>query len=106
MQSLRQCLHMLLWLDEFEPLDPARCWSECVRRDSRAMTGDHRVKWRHPLKHLRGNAPVRMPASWAREAERRLAGVGLDDFREQIQVWFSPFRSGDALLCHSLAATC
>jgi hypothetical protein len=81
MQSLRQCLHMLLWLDEFEPLDPARCWSECVRRDSRAMTGDHRVKW-------------------------RLAGVGLDDFREQIQVWFSPFRSGDALLCHSLAATC
>jgi hypothetical protein len=57
MQSLRQCLHMLLWLDEWEPLDPARCWSECIRRDFRAMSGERRVKWRALLKHLRGNAP-------------------------------------------------
>ncbi|HYM11721.1 MAG TPA: hypothetical protein VEU62_13380 [Bryobacterales bacterium] len=97
MQSLRQCLHMLLWLDEWEPLDPARCWSECIRRDFRAMTGDRRVKWRALLKHLRGNAPVRMPAGWARQAEPLLAAVGLDDFREQIHLWFAPFRSGEAL---------
>ena len=46
MQSLRQQLHMLLWLDEWEPLDPARCWSECIRRDFRAFSGDIQVKWR------------------------------------------------------------
>src|SRR5262245_52547459 len=97
MQSLRQQLHMLLWLDEWEPLDPARCWSECVRRDFRAMTGDRRVKWRTLLKHLRGNAPTRMPASWAREGEARLADVGLDDFRQQFSIWCAPFRSGEPL---------
>ena len=84
MQSLRQCLHMLLWLDEWEPLDPERCWSECIRRDFRALTGDRRLKWRRLLKHLRGNAPVRMPAGWARQAETLLDAVGLDDFREHI----------------------
>ena len=44
MQSLRQQLHMLLWLDEWEPLNPARCWSECIRRDLRSFDGEHRVK--------------------------------------------------------------
>ena len=68
MQSLRQQLHMLRWLDEWEPLDPARCWSECVRRDFRSFSGDRRTAWRALLKHLRGNAPVRMPAGWARQA--------------------------------------
>jgi hypothetical protein len=97
MQSLRQQLHMLLWLDEWEPLDPARCWSECVRRDFRAFSGERRIKWRALLKHLRGNAPVRMPTGWAREAEQLLAAVGLDDFDEQIHIWFAPFRSGEAL---------
>ena len=97
MQSLRQQLHMLLWMDEWEPLDPARCWSECVRRDFRAMEGERRVKWRKLLKHLRGNAPVRMPAGWARDAEPLLAAVGLEDFREHVHVWFAPFRSGEAL---------
>src|SRR5258705_10045312 len=84
MQSLRQQLHLLLWLDEWEPLDPARCWSDCVRRDFRAFSGERRMRWRALLKHLRGNAPVRMPAGWSREAEPLLTGVGLDDFREQL----------------------
>jgi len=97
MQSLRQQLHMLLWLDEWEPLDPARCWSECVRRDFRAFSGERQAKWRALLKHLRGNAPVRMPAGWAREAGPLLAAVGIEDFREQIHVWFAPFRSGQPL---------
>ena len=97
MQSLRQCLHMLLWLDEWEPLDPERCWSECIRRDFRALAGDRRLKWRRLLKHLRGNAPVRMPAGWARQAETLLDAVGLDDFREHIELWFAPFRSGEPL---------
>ena len=97
MQSLRQQLHMLLWLDEWEPLDPARCWSECVRRDFRAFPAEQRSVWRLLLKHLRGNAPVRMPAGWARQAESMLRAVGLDDFREYIHIWFAPFRSGEAL---------
>jgi len=97
MQSLRQQLHMLLWLDEWEPLDPARCWSECVRRDFRGFSGERRTRWRALLKHLRGNAPVRMPGGWARPAESLLAAVGLEDFREQIHIWFAPFRSGTPL---------
>jgi hypothetical protein len=97
MQSLRHCLHMLLWMDEWEPLDPARCWSECIRRDFRAMTGERRLKWRALLKHLRGNAPVRMPEGWARAAEPLLNDVGQEDFRECIGMWFAPFRSGEPL---------
>ena len=97
MQSLRQTLHMLLWMDEWEPLDPARCWSECVRRDFREMSGNRRVKWRALLKHLRGNAPVRMPKGWAREAEPLLAAVGLEDFQDRIAAWFAPFRSGQPM---------
>ena len=97
MQSLRQQLHMLLWMDEWDPLDPARCWSECVRRDFREMTGERRVKWRAMLKHLRGNAPVRMPKGWARDAEPLLAAVGRNDFQEKLAAWFAPFRSGQPL---------
>jgi hypothetical protein len=97
MQSLRQQLHLLLWLDEWEPLDPARCWSECVRRDFRTMTGERRVRWRALLKHIRGNAPVRMPSSWARDAAAHLEAVGADDFRSCIQDWFAPFQSGERL---------
>ena len=97
MLTIRQSLHVLTWLDEWEPLDPARCWSECIRRDFRAMTGERRAKWRRLLTHIRGNAPVRMPASWAREAEDRLATVGLEDFRDQMAIWFAPFRSEQPL---------
>ncbi len=97
MQSLRQRLHVLLWLDEWEPLDPSRCWSECVRRDLRAMTGERRARWRRLLKHIRGNLPPRMPAGWAREAELRLAEVGLEDFCGRLSAWFAPFRSGERL---------
>ena len=94
MQSLRQQLHMLLWMDEWEPLDPARCWSECVRRDFREMTGERRSVWRALLKHLRGNAPVRMPKGWAQDAHHLLSAVGVDDFQDRVAAWFAPFRSG------------
>ena len=97
MQSLRQTLHMLLWMDEWDPSDPMRCWSECIRRDFRQMEGARRAKWRALLKHLRGNAPVRMPKGWARDAQVLLDGVGLEDFHERIASWFAPFRSGQAL---------
>ena len=97
MQSLRQRLYTLLWMDEWEPLDPSKCWSEAIRRDFRSMTGERREHWRRLLKHIRGNAPQRMPDSWAREAEQRLAAVGVDDFCEQLSLWFAPFRSGQPL---------
>ena len=97
MQSIRQTLHVVLWLDEWEPLDPARCWSEIVRRDFRAMVGVRRAAWRRLLKQIRGNAPTRMPAGWVRDAEARLNEVGVADFREQLCVWFAPFCSGQPL---------
>jgi len=97
MQSLRQRLHTLLFMDEWEALNPARCWSECIRRDFRQMSGDRRQKWRAVLKHLRGNAPVRMPKSWANEAGPLLAAVGVEDFLGRVEEWFAPFQSGQPL---------
>ena len=97
MQSLRQRLHMLLWMDEWDELNPAHCWSESIRRDFRAMSPERKQKWRPLLKHLKGNAPVHMPAGWAREAEIYLQAVGVDDFVAQLQLWFAPFRSGHPL---------
>jgi hypothetical protein len=97
MQSLRQRLHTLLFMDEWEPLKPSKCWSEAIRRDFRAMTGERKEHWRSLLKHIRGNAPKRMPDAWAKEAAERLAVVGIDDFNQQLAVWFAPFRSGEAL---------
>jgi hypothetical protein len=97
MQSLRQRLHTLLWMDEWEPLNPTRCWSETIRRDYRAMKGEQRAKWRRLLKHIRGNAPQNMPPSWAKEAEARLAAVGEKEFGDNLAIWFAPFRSGEPL---------
>jgi hypothetical protein len=97
MQSLRQRLHTLLFMDEWEPLNPSKCWSESIRRDFRAMEGERKKHWRRLLKHIRGNAPKRMPPAWAREASERLAAVGIDDFNQQLEQWFAPFRSGEPL---------
>ena len=97
MQSLRQRLYTLLFMDEWDPLKPSKCWSESIRRDFRAMAGERKAKWRRLLKHIRGNAPKRMPRSWAREAAERLAAVGIEDFNQQLAVWFAPFRSGEPL---------
>src|SRR5262249_2716111 len=63
------------------------------RRDFRAMTGDRRARWRALFKQIRGNAPVRMPASWARDAKGLLTAVTLDDFRDMVTQWFAPFRT-------------
>ena len=97
MQSLRQRLHTLLFMDEWDPLNPSKCWSESIRRDFRAMEGERKTDWRRLLKHIRGNAPKRMPPAWAQEASQRLAAVGIDDFNQQLAVWFAPFRSGEPL---------
>ena len=97
MQSLRQRLYTLLFMDEWEPLNPLKCWSESIRRDFRMMKDERRARWRKLLKHIRGNAPQIVPPSWKNEAERRLAEVGVADFSEQLEVWFAPFRSGESL---------
>jgi len=96
-QALRQRLYTLLWMDEWDPLNLSQCWSESIRRDFRAMEGERKAKWRRLLKHIRGNAPKNMPASWMREAAERLAAVGIDDFNQQLALWFAPFRSGEKL---------
>jgi len=96
MQSLRQRLHTLLFMDEWEPLKPSKCWSESVRRDFRAMKGKRKEDWRRLLKHIRGNAKG-LPDSWAEEASERLEAVGIEDFKQQLARWFAPFRSGEPL---------
>jgi len=97
LQSIRQRLYTLLFMDEWDPLQPAKCWSECIRRDFRAMKGKRKAHWRGLLKHIRGNVHNPMGSAWAEEASELLAAVGIDDFNKQLAVWFAPFRSGEAL---------
>ena len=97
MQSIRQRVHTLLFMDEWEPLKPSKCWSESIRSDFRGLKGERKAHWRRLLKHIRGNVPKRMPPAWAREASERLAAVGIDDFNQQLALWFAPFRSGEPL---------
>ena len=96
MQSLRQRLYTLLFMDEWDQLKPSKCWSECVRKDFRAMRGKRKEHWRRLLKHIRGNAKG-LPDSWAEEAVERLEAVGLEDFKQQLAQWFAPFRSEEPL---------
>ena len=88
-----QRLNMLLWHDEWDALDPESCWSERVRRDYRAMTGEHRARWRALLHHIRGDAGSKPAKPWMKEAQKRLAAVGVEDFRAMIRGWFEAFRA-------------
>jgi hypothetical protein len=92
-----QQLNMLLWHDEWDELDLAACWSERVRRDYRAMTGDRRARWQALLHHIRGDAGSKPAKPWAKEAGKRLAAVGIEDFRAMIHGWFDAFRSPEPL---------
>jgi hypothetical protein len=85
-----QHVHMLLWHDETDPLDPSHCWSDLVRRDFRAMTGTRRENWKALLRHIKGNAPAKPAKGWIKEAEARLAKVGRDDFHDCFCSWFAP----------------
>jgi hypothetical protein len=94
-QSALQQVHMLLWHDESDPLDPSRCWSDRVRGKLRAMSGARQASWKALLRHTRGNAPAKPAKAWLKEAEQRLARVGLDDFRERFCCWLAPFGSAE-----------
>ena len=60
-QVASQHVHMLLWHDENDALDPSRCWSEAIRGDVRNMTGARRAHWKALLRHIKGNAPAKPP---------------------------------------------
>src|SRR5262249_44779755 len=96
-QSQLQLLDMLLWHDETDALDPAACWSERVRHDFRAMTGERKTHWRALLRHIRGDAGSKPPKPWMKEAQGRLAAVGADDFQATISAWFTSFREPEPL---------
>ena len=88
-------VHMLLWHDENEPLDPSRCWSEVVRRDLRAMRGAQQAHWKALLRHIKGNAPAKPATGWITDAEKRLARVTHQDFIDRLGVWLAPLRGGE-----------
>jgi hypothetical protein len=96
-QSELQLLDMLLWHDEMEPLELAACWSERVRRDRRAMSGERRQRWQALLRHIRGDAGSKPPKPWIKEAQARLAAVGAEDFRATLARWFACFREPEPL---------
>jgi len=90
-----QHVHLLLWHDESDPLDPSRCWGEAVRRDLRAMRGARRTYWTALFRHIKGNAPAKPAKSWLKEADKRLAAVGREDFRDRFGAWLAPLRSDE-----------
>src|SRR5215472_9433148 len=94
-QSAVQQVHMMLWHDEGDALDPARCWSNLVRADLRAMTGARKSAWKALFRHIKGNAPAKPSPSWRKEAEKHLAEVGADEFRERFTAWLAPFERGE-----------
>lgn len=96
-QNDLQLLDMLLWHDEWDQIDLAACWSQRVRRDYRAMFGERRQHWVSLLRHIRGDAGSKPPKAWVREAQGRLAVVGIEDFRATIGDWFGCFRCAEPL---------
>jgi hypothetical protein len=88
-------VHMLLWQDESDPLDTARCWSDSVRGDFRAMTGERKARWKALFRHIKGNAPAKPAKGWLKDAEPRLAAVGSEDFRACMHAWLAPFRAAE-----------
>ena len=59
-QVAAQHVHMLLWHDENDALDPSRCWSEAVRGDCE-HDRDRRADWKSLFRHIKGNAPAKPP---------------------------------------------
>jgi hypothetical protein len=96
-QNDLQLLDMLLWHDEWDEIDPAACWSERVRCDYRAMSGDRRRRWMALLRHIRGDAGSKPAKPWIKEAHIRLAAVGVAGFRTTIGGWFACFRRPEPL---------
>jgi len=88
-------VHMLLWHDESDPLDSAHCWSDGVRRDLRAMTGERKARWKALFRHIKGNAPAKPAKSWLKEAQQRLDAIGREDFRACLRAWLAAFRGGE-----------
>jgi len=96
-QNNLQLLGMLLWHDEQDSLHPDECWSERVRRDYRAMSGERKQRWRALLLQIRGDAGSKPPKAWAKAAQSRLGVVGPEDFRTTIAGWFACFREREPL---------
>jgi hypothetical protein len=88
-------VHMLLWHDEGDPLDPRQCWSDVVRHDLRAMTGERKAHWKALFRHIKGNAPAKPAKSWIKEGEKRLAAVSPEDFADRFRAWLQPFKSAE-----------
>ncbi|MBV9152219.1 MAG: hypothetical protein JO204_10645 [Alphaproteobacteria bacterium] len=86
-------VHMLLWHDEHDPLDPARCWSDIVRGDLRSMSEAQRAAWKALFRHIKGNTPAKPAKGWITEAEKRLAQVGHQNFLDCLNAWLAPFQS-------------
>ena len=94
-QSAVQQVHMMLWWDQTDSLDPAQCWSDRVRGDLRAMKDTVRARWHSLLHHIKGNSPARPSSRWLKVAGVQLTQVGADEFRNRFRSWFAPFATDE-----------
>jgi hypothetical protein len=93
-QLFRSRLDMLAWRDEWTPIDLKRCWSEQVRVDFRAMTGEERENWRRLLYLIHGDEGTRPAPKWSAGAANAVQKIGAESFRARLLSWLTPLRRG------------
>ena len=98
LQSLRQILHVLLWLDEWERARPVALLERV--RPTRPARDDRRAAGRAGVGCSTTSAATRRSGCRAAGRDRRRncsRASGFEDFKEQFALWWAPFRSGQPL---------
>ena len=94
LQLFNSRMDMLAWRDEWDSIDPNKCWSQRIRSDFRSMAGSDREHWRRFLYSIEGDEGVRPAPKWLEEADARIQAIGVDAFRTRIRHWMDPLRRG------------
>jgi hypothetical protein len=93
--NIMQNLYVLLWHDEWDVPDFTACATNVIRGDFRAMTGERRAHWRALFRDVAPLNSYRLSKRWAKAAQRLLADLGIEEFRDRVREWFGTFRAPD-----------
>jgi hypothetical protein len=89
-QARRQHVGWWLWLEDATPIKAEECWSGIVRADLRGFTGARKKAWLDLIGNMTFAVGAKAPAKWTKAAEKALAAVGPEDFRNQMRRWLAP----------------
>jgi len=90
-QTVRRKFAVLLWHDPYDAVDLKNCWSETIRQDLRAMKDEKRRSWSAALRNNPVSDTTEPPKPWTKTADKCVASIGSEPFRDQLLVWFKPF---------------